>query len=283
MRYWLLCASALAIVACSNKDSAKDADPASPDIAETSVSGGTSEATTEAAEPFYDLDGQYRKFAEVRMNPDTSFLSESERAVVNKLMQIGPIMDDIFLLQRNAENDAIRRRVEATGDADALAMFDLHFAHCDGLEDDAPFVKGLDPCPEGSGFYPIDMTREEFEAHLTANPGDREAFTSGYTVIRRNAEGGLYAVPYSVEYSEYIEQAARLMREAAAMTQEPTLENFLNLRALAFETDDYFESELAWMDLEGPIEIAIGPYEVYDDGLFGYKTAFEMFLTLKDP
>lgn len=282
MKYWLLCASALALVACSNKETTEVTEPVETETVEAPVIDAPSEPDT-VAKPFYDLEGQYNKFAEVRMYPDTSFLSESERAVVNKLMQIGPIMDDIFLLQRNAENDAIRRRVAATGDPNALAMFDLHFAHCDGLEDDAPFIDGLDACPEGSGFYPVDMSREEFEAHLIANPDDRADFISGYTVIRRNAEGALYAVPYSVEYSEYIEQIARLMREAAALTEEPTLEEFLNLRAIAFETDDYFESELAWMDLEGAIEIAIGPYEVYDDGLFGYKTAYEMFLTIKDP
>lgn len=272
MKRWLLFASAAVLAACSNTDEA----PETVDPVETVI------ADVEET-PVYDVEGQYAKFAEVRMNPDTSFLTESERAVVNKLMEIGPVMDDIFLLQRNAENDAIRRRVAATGDADALAMFDLHFAHCDGLEDDAPFVEGLDDCPDGSGFYPIDMTREEFEAHLEANPDDREAFTSGYTVIRRNADGELYAVPYAVEYSDHVDQAVRLMRQAAAMSEEPTLKRFLELRADAFETDDYFESELAWMDLEGPIEIAIGPYEVYDDGLFGYKTAYEMFLTIKDP
>lgn len=270
MKHWLLFASAAALIACSNANEAEVTDPVETvEVTETT--------------PFYDVKGQYEKFAEIRMKPDTAFLTESEAAVVNKLMQIGPLLDDVFLLQRNAENDAIRRRVAATGDPDALAMFDLHFAHCDGLEGDAPFVDGLDVCPVGSGFYPEDMTKEEFEAHLDANPEDRAAFTSGYTVIRRNADGALYAVPYSVEYSDYLDTVVRLMREAAALSEEPTLKRFLNLRADAFESDDYFESELAWMDLEGPIEIAVGPYEVYDDGLFGYKTAYEMFLTLKDP
>lgn len=267
MKQWLLFASAAVLVACSGGSDAVQVEP------DTEV----------AAAPFYDVKGQYEKFAEIRMKPDTSFLSDSERAVVSKLMQIGPLLDDVFLLQRNAENDAIRRRVAATGDAKALAMFDLHFAHCDGLEGDAPFVDGLNDCPKGSGFYPVDMTKDEFEAHLVANPDDRPAFTSGYTVIRRNPDGGLYAVPYSVEYSDYIVNVVRLMREAAALSEEPTLKTFLNLRADAFESDDFFESELAWMDLEGPIEIAVGPYEVYDDGLFGYKTAYEMFLTIKDP
>lgn len=263
MRHLLIAASAAALLACSNASEAPVAD------------------TPEAS--FYDVEGQYKKFAEVRMNPDASFLTDSERAVVNKLMEVGPLLDEIFLLQRNSNNPKIRAEIAKAGDADALAMFDLHFAHCDGLEGEAPFVEGLGDCPLGGGFYPEDMTKDEFEDHLAANPDDREAFTSGYTIIRRNEAGALYAVPYSEAYAEQLKPAVALIREAAALSEEPSLKHFLTLRADAFESDDYFESELAWMDLEGAIEVAIGPYEVYDDQLFGYKTAYEMFLTLKDP
>jgi len=267
MKHLLLLASAAVLIACETAPS------------ETIITGGVSSDASSA----YDATGQYAKFAEIQMNPDASFLTASERAVVNKLMQVGPLLDEVFLLQRNADNKAIRTRIAGSGDAAALAMFDLHFAHCDGLEDDAPFVSGFGDCPDGSGFYPADMTKDEFDAHLAANPGDRDAFTSGYTVIRRDDDGDLYAVPYSQAFAAQLKPAMRLMREAAALSEEPTLKRFLNLRADAFASDDYFESELAWMDLEGPIEIAVGPYEVYDDGLFGYKTAYEMFLTLKDP
>ena len=269
MRRILLAASLIALAGCADVEPEVETTP--PEVV----------AADDA--PFYDVKGQYAKFAEIRMDPDTSFLSDTERRVVNTLIEASRHLDEIYLLQRNADNPRLRSRVVATGDLDALAMFDLHFAHCDGLEDDAPFVDGLGPCPRGAGFYPEDMTVEEFEAHLEANPDDREAFTSGYTVIRRDADGGLIAVPYSEAYAEHLRPAARLLREAAAMTEEPTLKRFLELRADSFLSDDYFESELAWMDLEGPIEIAIGPYEVYDDGLFGYKTAFESFLTVRDP
>ena len=248
------------------------------------------EAEPEVAEPvgeiadaelssFYDTQSQYAKFAEVRMDPDTSFLSESEREVVNLLIEAGEFMDDIYLLQRNADNPTIRERIAANGDGDALAMFDLHFAHCDGLEGEAPFVDHEGPCPEGAGFYPPDMSRAEFEAAAEADP----ALASPYTVVRRGADGMLEAVPYSEAFRDYLKPAADLLRRAAAASEEPTLSRFLELRADSFLSDDYFESELAWMDLEGPIEVAIGPYEVYDDRLFGLKTAFEMFLTVKDP
>ena len=271
MKQLILSASLLALAACSGENTR--------DVADVEA-----QAETAAAEaPFYDVESQYAKFAEVRMDPDTSFLSDTERRVVNLLIEASQYLDAIYLLQRNADNAAIRTRIAATGDPDALAMYDLHFGHCDTLDADKPFVDGLGPCPKGAGFYPADMTAEEFEAHLAANPDDREAFTSGYTVIRRLDDGALTAVPYREAYAEHLAPAARLMRQAASITEEPTLKRFLNLRADAFETDDYFESELAWMDLEGPIEIAIGPYEVYDDQLFGYKTAYESFLTLRDP
>ena len=93
-------------------------------------------------------------------------MTKSERTAVNKLMGVGPLLDDIFLLQRNADNSIIRDEIAASGDVDVLAMFDLHFAHCDGLESDTPFVDGLSDCPLGGGFYPVDMTKAEFEAHL---------------------------------------------------------------------------------------------------------------------
>jgi hypothetical protein len=137
--------------------------------------------------------------------------------------------------------------------------------------------------PEGAGFYPSDMTRDEFNAYLEAHPDEAEALNSPYTVVKRDGDA-LVAVPYSVEYAEWLEPAAQLLEQAADRTSNASLENFLRLRATSFRTDDYFESEIAWMELEGtPIEIAIGPYEVYTDRLMGTKTAFESYLTLKDP
>jgi len=266
-------------------------------IAATALLVGCGETTpeadvkpdVEATETGYDITRQYEKFAEVPMNPDVSFLTENEREVVNILIEASDYLSKIYLLQRGAdypERRAALQEKAAQGDADAvmqLAMFDLHYGPCDSLEDDnTPFVDDT-PCPKGAGFYPTDMTKEEFEQWIADHPKDEEAFTSGYTVIRRTDDGGLKAVPYSVEYAEYLRPAADLLREAARKTKNSSLRTFLRLRARAFATDDYFESEMAWMDLNGPIEIAIGPYEVYDDGLFAYKTAFESFVTVKNP
>ncbi len=231
----------------------------------------------------YDIRRQYEKFAEVKMTPDVSFLTDTERQVVNKLIEASGYLSKIYLLQRGPDYPAQRAALSQTGSDIEKAMFDLHFGPCDTLTDDAHVFVGETPCPAGAGFYPADMTKEEFEKWITDHPEDKASFTSGYTVIRRTADGGLTAIPYHVEYAEYLRPAARLMKEAAKMSENKNLKRFLNLRAKAFLNDKYFKSELAWMDLDGPIEIAIGPYEVYDDGLFGYKTAYESFVTVKNP
>ena len=231
----------------------------------------------------YDINRQYEKFAEVPMNPDVSFLTPTERKVVNKLIEASGYLSQIYLLQRGADYAQRRAELETSGTAIEKAMFDLHFGPCDTLEDDSHVFVGDTPCLAGAGFYPADMTKAEFEKWIADHPEDKAAFTSGYTVIRRTEDGGLKAVPYHIEYTDYLKPAAALMREAAALSENANLKTFLNLRADAFLSDDYFKSEMAWMDLDGPIEIAIGPYEVYDDGLFAYKTAYESFVTVKNP
>lgn len=238
---------------------------------------------TENISGAYDIHRQYAKFAEVKMDVDTSFLSSSEKQVVNKLIEASGYMSEIFLRQRGANYPQMREEIKSNGTPMQLKMFDLHVGPCDTLEDDGALFYGETPCPKGGGFYPADMTTEEFEAHIAANPADKEDFTSGYTVIRRDADGNLFAIPYHKAYSQWLLPAAKLMLEAAQISENESMKNFLTLRAKAFLTDDYFTSEMAWMDLDGNIEIAIGPYEVYDDGLFGYKTAYESFVTIKNP
>nr|WP_321360659.1 hypothetical protein [uncultured Hyphomonas sp.] len=223
--------------------------------------------------------------AKIDMAPDTSFLTDEQVAVVDLLNQAANLMSEIYKHQLNAETDELRAEIAATDMEDTgllLNLYDLYFGPWDMLDHDKPFF-GSKERPAGAAFYPEDMTKEEFDAWVDTHPEDEAAFESGYTVIRRTADGGLEAVPYSTAYAEWLVPAADLLRQAAAITSNESLKTFLTLRAEAFLSDDYYESELAWMDLEGPIEVAIGPYEVYTDGLFGYKTAFEAFVTIKDP
>ena len=240
--------------------------------------GQTAMASQEA------LETMRAQFAVVDMDVDTSFLSDEERAVVNKLNEVGALMTEIYLRQRSESNPLWRTQIAASDVENKdllLDLFDLHFGPWDTLDHNKPFYGDTD-MPEGAAFYPTDITREEFEKWVTDHPEDEEAFISGYTVIRRD-DDRLVAIPYSDHYRAWLEPAAALMREAAEITTNESLKHFLTLRADAFMSDDYYESEMAWMDLEGPIEAAIGPYEVYTDAMFGYKTAFEAFITIKNP
>jgi Peptidase family M49 len=242
-------------------------------------------ATNPAPAQGYDLAAQRAKIARIAMAPDTAFLSAEEREVVNLLIQAAEQMNPIYLRQRSVENPTIRAEIARSAHpqkALLLDMFDLHFGPWDTLAENHPFYGG-EAMPAGAGFYPRDLTKEAFEAYLLAHPGEKEELTSGYTVVKRRGDR-LVAVPYSVEYRQWLEPAAKLLERAAARTGNASLKKFLNLRAKAFRTNDYYESELAWMDVSGtPIEVVIGPYEVYTDSLYGTKTAFEAFVTVQDP
>jgi hypothetical protein len=150
----------------------------------------------------------------------------------------------------------------------------------DRLEDHKPFINNV-PKPLGANFYPEDMTKEEFLSWVQSHPQDKDAFESNFTVIRR-PEKALTAIPYSAEYKEFLEPAAKLLQEAAETSSDPTLKKYLASRAAAFSSNDYFQSDMDWMDLSGPIEVVIGPYEVYEDRLFGYKASFESFVNVVD-
>ncbi len=233
----------------------------------------------------YDLQAQWDKIARIDMNPDTGFLSDEERRVVNLLIKASDLLDQVYLRQRSPELPALRQTIARSRRADVpllLKMFDRNFGPWDEIAELHPFW-GTTDMPEGAGFYPHDLTREELDAYIAAHPDQKEALLSPYTVVKRDGDR-LIAVPYSVEYKQWLEPAAQYMEQAAAITTNPSLKRFLTLRAQSFRTDDYYESELAWMDLsDTPIEVAIGPYEVYTDRLMGTKTAFESFVTLRDP
>ena len=255
-------------------------------LATAACSAPMAEAPPAAAgDAAYNLAAARAKIARIEMKPDTSFLNAEERQVVNLLIEAAELMNPIYLRQVSRDNPRLRAEIAASmrDDRDALLdMFDLHFGPWDSLEENHPFY-GVEQAPPGAGFYPADLTKAEFDAYLAANPAEREALTSPYTVVKRQGDR-LVAVPYSVEYREWLEPAARLLEQAAAITSNASLKRFLSTRAEAFRSNDYYESELAWMDVTGtPIEAVIGPYEVYTDGLYGTKTAFEAFITVQDP
>ena len=244
-------------------------------------SATTSNETGNAAVALGEADG-LAKLGVINMDVDTSYLSAEEREVVNLLIQAANLMSEIYKRQNTPDYDKLRAEVVAKNDPKLLEKFDAFFGPWDPIEENKPFF-GDQPKPAGAGFYPADLTKEAFDKYLAEHPDQKEALTSPYTVVQRQGDR-LVAVPYSQAYKQWLEPAAKLLEQAAAKTTNPSLKKFLSLRAKAFRTDDYFESELAWMDLmDAPLEVAIGPYEVYTDELYGRKTAFEAFVTLKDP
>ena len=243
-------------------------------------------ASVEQAQNVSDLQARYDQIATVDLTgTDTSFLNDEQRQVVNLLIEAAGYMDEIYLRQVSRANPQVRADIVASDHAEKellLKMFDRHFGPWDTLDEDHPFWSDVSK-PKGAGFYPTDITKEEFAAWIEAHPEDADAFSSWYTIISRK-DGGLVAEPYSKVYAEYLNPAAAKLREAADITSNPSLKKFLSLRAEAFLDDDYYASEMAWMDLKDtPIEVVIGPYEVYTDKLYNTKTAFEAFITIKNP
>jgi hypothetical protein len=232
-----------------------------------------------------DLAKRVAQFAPTPMTADLSALSPEDQQVLDKLIETAQLMNELYLRQAWAGNLGVRAEIEKlTGPEAPLVRdyFQMNFGPWDRLDNRKPFY-GSKPHPEGAGYYPEDMKKEELEKWVADHPQDKEKLLSEVTVIRRDPQGGLKAVPYSQEYGELLKVAAERLREAAALTQNASLKKFLELRAAAFLSDDYFQSELAWMDLDAPVEVTIGPYETYEDGLFGYKAAFEGVVTVNLP
>ena len=229
------------------------------------------------------VQSRINKFHPVELSCDLSRLHASDRAALKLLVKASQRMDSLFLHQVSENNsvllaDLLRSRTREG--ADSLSFFRLMFGPWDRLEGDEPVLTNR-PKPLGANFYPEDMDRAEFESWLKAHPGDREAFEGNFTVIRRR-DGVPAAIPYSEFYRDQLESAAEILHRAARTTKDPSLAAYLESRARAFMTNDYFDSDVKWMDLSGDVEVVIGPYEVYEDRLFGYKAAFEAFLCVVD-
>lgn len=246
--------------------------------------------TSSPAPGLAQLQKMTARFTPTTLRVDTSKLSSGDRQALVKLIEAGRIVDDIFLVQYWSGNPALYSRLQKDpallGKA-RLQYFWINKGPWSALDNFKAFLPGV-PAQKlkGANFYPEDMTREEFETWVASLSKDEQEQARGFfTVIRRKNDPGaktLFAVPYSEEYKDGLTRAANLLKEAATLTDNASLKSFLNLRADAFLSNDYYASDLAWMDLDAPIDITIGPYETYNDEVFGYKAAFETFLNLRD-
>lgn len=214
------------------------------------------------------------KYVPVELTADISHLSANEKEMLKLLFEASALMDDIFWIQNTGDKNVFLGSVE---DADAKHFAEINYGPWDVLNNLKPFIEGYGEKPAGANYYPYDMTKEEFEAF------DHPDKNSLYTVITRNEQGGLEVVWYKDAYGEPVKKTAELLMQAAKLAGDQEFAIYLELRAEALLTDQYQESDMAWMDVRNNhVDLVIGPIENYNDRLFGYKAAHEAFILIKD-
>ena len=233
-----------------------------------------------------ELPAKIRRFAPTVLTANTARLTPKDRLALRKIIAAAKLLDPLFRRQVWSGNEELKKKLDA--DKSPIGRMLLHYFLINSgpwsrLDENEPFIDDIPKKPAHANYYPDDITKEEFNTWMNSlSPEEKEKATGYFYTIRRDASGKLKTVPYSEEYREFLDPAAKLLREAAALTTNQTLRNFLNKRAAAFASNDYYDSDVAWMDLDSPIELTIGPYETYEDELFGYKAAFEAYVTLRD-
>ena len=232
-----------------------------------------------------DIQQRLSKLRFFDVKPDFSSLSDDEKKALGYCVDASNIMTDIYLDQVGSNNRKIYNQLRARGDAegkDLLKYFLINGSPWDKFDGDKPFIPGVGKRPKFGSFYPVGLKESEWNDWLKQHPEDREEFEDHNTVIKRR-KNGLVAVAYSEEYKDRLDQASGNLRRARHHLPEGKLKTFLESRANAFISNEYFNSDMAWVDTDGnPFEVTIGPYEVYFDELLGLKASFESFVALPD-
>ena len=259
-RRWAVTIALVAIAACR-----RDAAPP-PHAATTAM-------TTDDA----SLLSQY---ATVKLSTDTTALTADERKMLPLLIDAAREMNAPFWMETYGDKDSLMRHV--TG-ADARQLVEINYGPWNRLANNAPFVPEIGAKPAGANYYPAGMTKEEFDSAAATSRARGDSLRSLYTMVRRDANGRLTAVPYAKMFAKEHEAAARKLLEAAKLAKDPGLRTYLTKRAAALRTDDYQPSDYAWMAMkDNTLDIVIGPIETYEDELFGYKAAHEGVVLVKD-
>ncbi|WP_417666867.1 dipeptidyl-peptidase 3 family protein [Pseudidiomarina sp.] len=252
-------AISFALVGCSKEPA--PVEPANTEVAETTLVAGA--------------ESRLGIYYPVDLKADLSHLSDRQRHVVELLIEASEIMDNLFWHQAyGASKDSLLSRIN---DEQVRRFADINYGPWDRLDNNKPFLTGFGDKPAGANFYPADMTKAEFEQ--AQFPGKIDL----YTLVRRNDQGELYAIPYNEAYRSELERAAALLREAAEFAEDEGFKNYLTMRADAFLSNSYQPSDFAWMDMtENDIDVVIGPIESYEDQLYGYRAGFESYVLIKD-
>ena len=213
-------------------------------------------------------------YEKVKLTSDLTNLSESDRKMIPLMIEAAKIMDELFWKQAYPERDSL---LNTLTDEKTKKFVMINYGPWDRLNGDKPFIKGIGPKPEGAGFYPSGIGRDELNK---ANFSDKNG---QYSIVRRSASGQLESVPYHVIYKPELQKAADLLKQAAELAQDAGLKNYLNLRAEALLTSNYTASDYAWMDMtNNTIDLIIGPIENYEDKLLSTRTSFEAYVLIKD-
>lgn len=265
----------LAIVACKAEPPKKTQTEKKP------VEASKVSPDAEAAEA---LEKKVAQFARAELSADISKLPDSEKRVLSLIIEASKLLDPVFDRQAFAKNPELEKKLaddkSRLGKA-KLAYFHIMRGPWDRQDHHKAFAIDIEH-PKGAGFYPTDLGADDFKAYVKANPDQKEALEGLFTVVERDGDK-LKAIKYSEKYGEWLKPAAGMLKEASKTTQNETLKKFLSSRADAFLSDDYYESDKDWMDLESLVEVTIGPYETYEDKLLGLKASFESFVTVTDP
>lgn len=220
------------------------------------------------------MERKANEFVQVELTSDLSHLSDNQKELIGLLFQVADIMEDIYWAQVFPDRDAA---LASMLDPNVSRFFKINYGPWERLNGNLPYLPGYGPKPAGSGYYPADMSKEEFEAL------DDPAKSSLYTLITRETDGSLKVVPYHEAYADELMQAASLLRQASELAEDKGFKKYLKLRAEALLNDDYYPSDLAWMEMkENDIDFVVGPIENYEDALFNYKAAHESFILIKD-
>ncbi|MCA9184104.1 MAG: hypothetical protein R3E01_08860 [Pirellulaceae bacterium] len=223
---------------------------------------------------------RWNKYVPVKLTADLSSLDNKQRQVLRLLIEAAEQMDAIFWLEASGDKDKVLSSID---DSQVRRFAEINYGPWDRLDNNNSFVDGVGEKPLGAQYYPTDLTKEEFEQYLAEHPTQREAMTSQYTLVRRGEAGQLIAVPYHEAFAQPTERATELLRQAASLAKEDSFKAYLLARASALLSDDYQHSDMLWMDMkDNHIDVVIGPIENYEDKLFGYKTAHECYVLIKD-
>lgn len=264
-------AIALVLGGCSNDSEQPQTSVANEQKVEVPAQQNDATENTKATEGDYSRFDIYAPFT---LTSDLSHLSDNQKKMISLLIDAAKIMDNLFWKQAYGDKEALLAKID---DPKAKQFAIINYGPWDRLDGNQPFIEGFDAKNKGAQFYPADMTVAQFEAW------EQEDKDGLYSLVRRDENGKLKLVPYSVAFKDELEEASRLLKDAALLAENEGFKKYLELRADALLTDNYQPSDLAWMDMKtNPVEVVIGPIENYEDQLFGYKTAFSAYVLIKD-